>query len=1388
MASQTLNFVVLPNGISKQGKLQLSIYLSPRLAGAAKLSNFPDILHWTQQVKAHGLEFKLTDGTKTTTVSAGKGSTTLRPDIWEAIFKADALVQPFTIPDFDKRVIVSYPSRDAMAFTKYAYQMVSANVLSTYSDQAPVLNRVLRNLVFRDGDKSSLQAGLSQARIDLWRQQYYRDGGGISVKSVSIGAPALPPDGIPTTGSEPANARDMVQKFALYHNMPPAPGRVDLPSSEKDFAKLLDFHKALTAINSFPVLMRALGLVFDVQVPASAIGNSPASPGGDYAAIALASVTAGFTWKIKPQFFLPETAYIRSAKQFAAAPASTTLDIQNSTLVAGDVLGGFLNLSPDGFFLSQIDLDGAMLQALSLADAVAFADFRNSNSTNGTSVQIEQALSALRSAGISVMADDRAAQLLQTIKDNKSFDAALTSKQSSLPRPFNVLDLVRGYRVDIFSSQTNQWHSLHRRNETFTFGPSADPVLHRDDQEGFTQLAVAQPADDPTRPVDGVARAAGAPQPGTDLYVHERVARWNGWSLSLQRPGKALNRSADPAKAKDDDATMNEPVTPFKMKSAFTPVARSLPRLRFGVRYRVRVRTVDLAGNSVPLNQSSPATASLPSGTDIPYFRFEPVPDPVVVLVEDLKQGASLERMVIRSYNSDISLDRTATHENDHRHILPPRASVRMVEHHGVIDDAQGHLKGDSNTYNMLTTRDAASIPSENQVPIIRGAQATAPYLPDPIARGAAFRNLPNTRSNTDGAIVQGALAYSVSPQVEYRPGSVTHVGFGTGWPDRKPFRMVIAEGVNKPRWDENERLFVVYVPKSAVNEVALSSYLNPDDLSLMGVWDWLRQYLEFAEIQSATNGGPVFPSDGMARLTQITLEGGHPMITPARTLTLVHAVQQPLGQPEFLMLPVARPSGQSAALANSFSPLTAWRNVDSHSCVLLGALKIHGASTSKVDIEASWREFVDDPSDPSPKQLPASAHVQKIELTSLSGGTIYSDASQTLPVATYIPSGDTLWFSAPGDSIPGMSAPTSITAPLHVFTDTKHRRVRYQAISTTRFQEYFPEPNLKFTRSSDPVIVNVPSSARPLAPDVKYVVPIFGYEQQESTNLRTVVRRGNGVRVYLGRSWYSSGESELLGVLLWNLSTTLDTPSREKHKNFITQWGMDPIWKTDSLSESPSTSDCTIAVATASSLTLEETDLKVDVAGHCVSFDAQRQLWYCDIVFNNPWAYSPFVRMSLARYQPHSLPGVELSHAVLADFVQLAPDRSAVLSIDPANPKTARMFVGGLVPEGPQPVEYVVTVEQRMAGVHSDAGWEQAPTSAVTVVEDAAGSGNPDEVLWAGTVTFKQMPKPDQYRVVIREYEKLPVDPTVVQAVANLTQYGERVVYAAIIPYDYPR
>ena len=211
-------------------------------------------------------------------------------------------------------------------------------------------------------------------------------------------------------------------------------------------------------------------------------------------------------------------------------------------------------------------------------------------------------------------------------------------------------------------------------------------------------------------------------------------------------------------------------------------------------------------------------------------------------------------------------------------------------------------------------------------------------------------------------------------------------------------------------------------------------------------------------------------------------------------------------------------------------------------------------------------------------------------------------------------------------------------------------------------------------------------------------------------------------MRVYLARPWYSSGDDEQIGVVLWpgELSAP-DYATRETFKPYFTQWGSDPIWQTGAVDAVPTIGDFPEAVSTATGLAVDGTSQTFDVAAHNVQYDEARQLWFCEIAFNNPSSYTPFVRLALARYQSHSIQGVELSRVVLADFVQLAPDRSAVLSINPAVPASARVFVGGLAPQGPATSILSVTVEQRMARVLTDMGWEAAPATAVTVVEDFA-------------------------------------------------------------------
>ena len=1428
-ANQTLIFTALPNGLSAQGNPKLSFYLTPRLEGGAsqQLSDYPDFLNWPQFLQK-GLTFEIACGSQTTSVDADVSG--LRPDIWKAIFTPQTYVQSYQYPDFSGRLVVSYPVHDFHEYIKLIYQTFPNDAFRTFENDRdvgnvgkldiPYLGFVgLFPMVFRQASQSTLGTTLSNLRVSLWQNQ----------TNPSAAQPLLPT----TNGGR----IEMSSQFALFHNLPPAPNRPPLPSPPSGFADTLDFHAALTALSSYPALLRALGLVFDLELPASFCPASPAAPG--YETISAGSVSAASAWQITPQLCFPNTAYWLDSTTFCAAPASPLTNQTggiyaalsaaqaDNAYSAGDVFGGFLGLPSEDFHLHQVDVDGSGLKLLGLADNVANSLVLqgtpitlNNNDLPTPNVQpVEQTLPSLRTAGIMLIADGRAQQLLASMQNNTKFNNALTSG-STTPPTFSAPDLVRGYRIDIWSSRTRKWQSLHSRSAVYEFG-AKNQISLKLSEEGFIQLAAAQPAPDPTRPTDTIAAQAGAPQPGTDIYLHERVARWDGWSLSVARPGQPLNRSADPGKALDEDPTLGQPVTPFKMTTAFTVTKGSLPELRFGATYRLRVRTVDLAGNSLPLNAKFPALPNpfaLPATpTGAKYFRFEPVGPAVVVLVNNPEPGASLLQLVIRSNNSKPSLDTIPTTDQDQRHIAPPKTSVRMAEQHGMFDDAKGHLNGSLATYDSIIARDSFKLPAQGNTPISSSPNLKVGYFPDPYAAGAAFNGLPNTPAGNYGRIGSKGLQYTAQGDVDAENYSVTYIDFGTQpWPNAAAFRIMLVEGTAAPQWDAKSRVLTVSLSKGQVVQVPLSCYLNAADLENMGVWDWLRQFYESQQAAAIVSGEELLPNLTESEVTVGTrqaLEGGNEMITPALTLTLVHAVQQPLGQPAFLQLPVVhQPSAPiyASALRNLFSPVTAWRVLASHDAVLLGGLQINGLSSSKIELNARWLEVTDDPSLPGPTQSTESQSVEKFDLSSLTDGTgippawpIYAGASQTGPgsmVAVYIQATDVLWFSAPFDHLEGVPIPSDVAAPVHHFQDTKHRWIEYTAVATSRFQEYFANQNADFTRSSEMLVVDVPSSARPGPPDIAYVVPTFGWDTQNTGNVKTSIRRGGGLRVYLNRGWFSSGPDELLGVVLWPGNVPPDVQNSinssgtasvwDTYKGLFTQWGNDPIWASeDQLDETPAVNDFYNAKASASSLTVPKVtgDMVFDVVGYEVAYDSARQLWYCDIELNNAAVYAPFVRLALVRYQPHSIAGVELSPVQLADFVQIAPDRSAMLSIDPNDPRQAKLFIGGLAPTSPLLTSLQVTIEMCIPNIASDLAWQPASATDVTVTPDALAAV-PGEALWSGSIVFTKAPAPNQYRVVIQEVENIATDQEPEPTANSIpTSTPPRIVYAAIIPYNYP-
>jgi len=180
--------------------------------------------------------------------------------------------------------------------------------------------------------------------------------------------------------------------------------------------------------------------------------------------------------------------------------------------------------------------------------------------------------------------------------------------------------------------------------------------------------------------------------------------------------------------------------------------------------------------------------------------------------------------------------------------------------------------------------------------------------------------------------------------------------------------------------------------------------------------------------------------------------------------------------------------------------------------------------------------------------------------------------------------------------------------------------------------------------------------------------------------------------------------------------------------------------------------------------------------------------------------AYCPFIRLALVRYQPHALPDAKLSAVALADYAQLTPERSAVVTADPYHPRRLRLTVSGPGPTGPAPVitgrppttpvyaptTIVVSVEERDDAIQSDLGWRDAP-AAVAAVAPQAVSNPTGLIRWSGSVTFAATPPAGRYRLVIREYEYLSANYTELASAGRPPQREQpkRLVYAEILEID---
>ena len=1075
----------------------------------------------------------------------------------------------------------------------------------------------------------------------------------------------------------------------------------------------LDFHQALSAMAEYPVLLRRLGLVHDLQIPSS--GDVPIGP---------TTVQVLVEWKpgVVPTETVPnplagasprlDTRCVVATDGFSAAPRN----------FAPDIADGALRLDAKGAYtVVQVDHDGAALKAVDFA-----ANLQRSALMRSDDTPDRFTAPALRSAGIAIARKGQAAHTRARWMRDMGREQALQASGDSL---LDYEDVARGWAIDAFDDVSDAWHSLCERVGDYRIDGSNVDLLAITDEGSVSGSVSSLP--------DGS-------QP--HFFQAETFIDWRGWSLSAPRPGAVLDDEGNPIEPGNPAATK------FGLAVDFQPRPGSLPLLRFGRVYRLRARAVDLAGNRRTIDD--PALGGFAHATGkILYARFEPVPAPVVVLRKPRTEGGSADRVVLRS-----NFDTNPSPPTAERHIVPPKLSATMAETHGLFDvdgklDPGAYDKyllppapGQIQPWEGGAIADVGVIDADDYgLPFVDLDQLPLPYLPDIFANGAILQGLPGLAG----------------------PMLVPFSNNRSTWPQAKPFRLVVREGSGPPDPNAIPGALVVQLPKGDKVTVRLSSAMRKDDIEEMGIFEWLRQ-----------SGKPT------AALQAAAIIGRHWILTPFREIELVHAVRQPLLAPRVDTLSVDRKLGETLA-------------------TFRGRLELSRKSTDKVDFIGEWDEPIDalgeptwktvhhktrafdvivplaqEPGDedslfiPPGEKLNSTRHefgdtkYRRVEY-SLIGSSRFSEYFLERQKGVTLAASATLMLDGAGvvdgsEAVRAADGGTSYVRDVDYEIDYVAGELTALTMLTDVDIAYIPKP---ITRESvTPFVIDVPNSARPAAPKVLYAVPSFAWSSGSTSGGTVSTRTGGTLRVYLDRPWWSSGDGELLGVLLWRRGSILDgVVAPDDLKPYVTQWGQDPLFESGATQGTPTLASFPRSgvAQRGTALTLDElSGVTVDVAGHSVAFDEDRGLWYCDIEVDVAGAYSPFVRLALARYQPNSLTNAHLSRVVLADFIKLAENRTATVIRNERDPSLLLVSVAGrsyeTVSNTPGPSTVEVSLQRLRPGfdpaVAGDLAWEASPGQPGRVVLEPAQRIRSDSTIWSGSISIPNEAGP--HRLLIREFE----------------------------------
>ena len=591
MPDQQVMWTALPRGADAT-KLKLDVFVSPRLGVDAPvdsytLAEFGEFEHWTKTVDEHlTFEVELDDGSRH---AAEIVPAALDDDAWDHLFRATTFVRPWSFKDLSELPIYSFPARFVTAYLRDLYRDIGQKHPTTPPGRD-------------DLDDLRVPLGpITDVRVPEERRPPPRDPSDLPRPDIPpppapqpegcfagpmrllrrlcnwlrrlLGMPPLPPPSGPPPDPTPPKVKiprvvhpspygakppltpvvpppiaAVDAQIAATKVLPPAASVGDMADAlaardpSFDFACVqrfydrpeavppgpppepeLDFHQAIGALGDYPTLMRRLGLIVRLRIPRPA--TDPTS----------VRVVPSWDGQTRATDVSPRTRCKLDGDRFTAAERGGA-ELDGGML---DLAGADDRLAVDTpkFDLIQVDSDGAALKAV-LAAATLERQFQLFvEQLLGIDIPDEQGTPALRSGGLAIVRPDRAhyvhKRLIEAAALVVAQPAPAPDDPALLPSDLFAEDLVRGYRVDV-STDGGAWRSLCSRVGAYRLVDGSGAVVRELDpitDEGYVKSTSATSAEGDGKP----------------LYVHEALARWTGWSLTVPRPGRTLEPQVDAA-------------------------------------------------------------------------------------------------------------------------------------------------------------------------------------------------------------------------------------------------------------------------------------------------------------------------------------------------------------------------------------------------------------------------------------------------------------------------------------------------------------------------------------------------------------------------------------------------------------------------------------------------------------------------------------------------------------------------------------------------------------------------------------------------------------------------------------------------------------------------